>query len=143
MEREKAAKLAADATHLGFNKIPKAAAEVLHCAPAPAGGDPRQAAALGEATAAGQGQAERQPKQQEQQQQQQQQLGGTSSLEAHGHSPPPAATAEAGSAKPLFCDLLRTSMLAVSETRAWFNEARGYAMVRQSRLPTALPQVGA
>jgi hypothetical protein len=42
---------------------------------------------------------------------------------------------------PSFADQLARSLVAVNETRAWFDEARGYTHVRQSRVPTRLPQV--
>jgi hypothetical protein len=40
-----------------------------------------------------------------------------------------------------FADQLARSLVAVNDTRAWFDEARGYTQVRQSRVPTRLPQV--
>ncbi len=49
---------------------------------------------------------------------------------------------------PLTCPCLSTSCLlpssfpqAYNENRAWFDEQRGYQMVRQSRVPLSLPQV--
>lgn len=52
-----------------------------------------------------------------------------------------AATPASAARPPSFSELLRRSMLAVSETRAWFDDAHGYQYVRQSRLPTKLPMV--
>ncbi|KAG2497083.1 hypothetical protein HYH03_005077 [Edaphochlamys debaryana] len=40
---------------------------------------------------------------------------------------------------PPFAQLLRRSLLAVSATRAWVDEARAYALVRKSRVPLSLP----
>eukprot|EP00983_Pelagomonas_calceolata_P133520 1161972-Pelagomonas_calceolata.AAC.3 len=185
MEREKAARLAADAANLGFNKIPEAAAAVLrsaaptrsHAAPA-ASIEPnseaegrrqqqqqhqqQQQLPLGE----GQESVPQQPQQQQgqpqlQDQEQKQQQNGKEGQQGQGSAASTAAAAAAaaagagntsntnncangsGSSKPLFSELLQRSMLAVSDTRAWFSEKRGYAMVRQSRLPTALPQAPA
>ncbi|GIL62633.1 hypothetical protein Vafri_16832 [Volvox africanus] len=44
-----------------------------------------------------------------------------------------------GSGPPTFSELLRRSLLAASSTRAWLDEARGYALVRKMRVPLSLP----
>ncbi|EFJ51381.1 hypothetical protein VOLCADRAFT_87610 [Volvox carteri f. nagariensis] len=46
-----------------------------------------------------------------------------------------------GSPPPPFSELLRRSLLAASATRAWLDEARGYALVRKVRVPLSLPPV--
>lgn len=56
-----------------------------------------------------------------------------------GAPPPSSASAPA---PPTFAELLQQSLVALNDTRAWFDEARGYAVVRQTRTPTRLPQVG-
>jgi PAB-dependent poly(A)-specific ribonuclease subunit 2 len=40
-----------------------------------------------------------------------------------------------------FSSILQASLQASNETRAWFDEKRGYCMVRQSRVPIKLPKV--
>ncbi|GLI62235.1 hypothetical protein VaNZ11_004830 [Volvox africanus] len=44
-----------------------------------------------------------------------------------------------GSGPPTFSELLRRSLLAASATRAWLDEARGYALVWKMRVPLSLP----
>ena len=45
------------------------------------------------------------------------------------------------SAAGSFANILQSSLQANNETRAWFDEKRGYCMVRQSRVPIKLPKV--
>jgi len=187
MERDKAARLAADATHLGFNKIPEEAAAVLRSAPSstptptptqtsnptsssdpslkaqPSRDEGTRGGGEGEGGAGNVIQAGREqgPSQAADAAISTTHCVVSDGQEAARESPAsapaapgaktapstavPAAPAAPAAAecphKPLFSELLHRSLLAVSETRAWFNETRGYAMVRQSRLPTALPQV--
>lgn len=59
-------------------------------------------------------------------------------------SSPTGAAAAAGAgvqAKPSFAELLGKSLQANTITRAWFDDTVGYSAVRQTRLPTKLPQV--
>lgn len=179
MEREKAARLAADVANLGFNKIPESAAAVLRSAsvPSPSSTDP----AAGSPTppppapsvaddvggqgggehdgpgSQGAGEGEEGDKDSTETppagaqgvaaacSAAQHSTGSTAQHStqggAQGTTAAPAPTG-AGMAKPLFSELLQRSLLGVSETRAWFSESRGYALVQQSRMPTALPQVG-
>jgi hypothetical protein len=59
-----------------------------------------------------------------------------------GATPPPSpGKPGAPGARPAFADLLASSLRAVTETRAWFDDGAGYAWVRQQRVPLKLPKV--
>mmetsp|Transcript_18769 Transcript_18769/g.48144 ORF Transcript_18769/g.48144 Transcript_18769/m.48144 type:complete len:1322 (+) Transcript_18769:261-4226(+) len=58
------------------------------------------------------------------------------------YPPPSERPGEKGSSqRPSFASLLVGGLRPQADLRAWFDEKHGYQMVRQMRVPTALPQV--